>query len=176
MYALAFFEADVPSLITMARSHFSPSSLVSQIVQSVEGWHRRFPTDWRETRRRIRAAYDTDPNWWASKVNFASTIMALLYGDGDLTQTLTIAALAGWDADNNATTSAGLLGLLYGFNNLPEPIRTATDLYFNEDVTGEMPRYQSVTEIAARTQAMAEGVVRQAGGSIKDGVYLIPVR
>jgi ADP-ribosylglycohydrolase len=176
MYALAFFEFDVPILITAARSHFPPSSVVSQIAQDVVGWQRRFPTDWRETRRRIREAYDTDPEWWASKVNFASTVMALLYGDGDLTQTTTIAALAGWDADNNATTSAGLLGLLYGFENLPDPIRTATDLYFNEDVTGEMPRYQSVTEIAARTQAIAEDVVRRAGGWIKDDVYFIPVR
>ena len=89
-------------------------------------------------------------------------------------QTLTIAILAGWDADNNATTSSGLLGLIQGFRNLPGPIRTATQLYFNEDVTGGLPRYQAVPEIAARTQALAGAVVRQAGGWVRNAVYYIP--
>ena len=174
MYAQAFFESDVPTLIARARSTVSSQSSVNEIVDSVLDWHRRFPDDWRETRRRIRDAYDTDPAWWASRVNFASTIMALLYGDGDLMQTLTIAILAGWDADNNATTSSGLLGLIQGFRNLPGPIRTATQLYFNEDVTGGLPRYQAVPEIAARTQALAGAVVRQAGGWVRNAVYYIP--
>jgi len=174
LYALAFFESDVPTLISSAQTRFAPRSPVHRIVASVLEWQRRFPSDWRETRRRIREAYDTDPIWWASKVNFASTLMALLYGDGDLTQTLTIATLAGWDADNNATTSAGLLGLIYGYQNLPNTIRNATEVYFNEDVTGHMPQTQTVPEIAARTQALAEVVVRQAGGWIRDNVYVIP--
>jgi ADP-ribosylglycohydrolase len=174
MYALAFFESDVPTLITKAQGYFPPESQVNQIVDSVKDWQQRFPGDWRATRRLIRDHYDTDPEWWASKVNLASTIMALLYGDGGILETLTIAALAGWDADNNATTSAGLLGIVYGFRDLPEPIRTATDVYFNEDVTGDMPRYETVPEIAARTEALAEAVIRQAGGWVKDGVYYVP--
>ena len=100
--------------------------------------------------------------------------MALLYGDGDLMRTLTIATLAGWDADNNATTSAGLLGLIYGYRKLPNAIRNATEVYFNEDVTGDMPQTQTVSEIAARTQVLAEAVVHQAGGWIRDSVYVIP--
>ena len=137
-------------------------------------WHQQFPTDWRQTRRLIRDVYDDDPEWWAAKVNFASTIMALLYGDGDLMETMTIAALAGWDADNNATTACGLLGLIHGYQNLPTPIRTATQLYYNEDVTGDLPKYQTVPEIAARTQTLAEAVVQQVGGRIEQDIYFIP--
>ena len=87
---------------------------------------------------------------------------------------MTIAALAGWDADNNATTASGLLGIIHGYQNLPEPIRTATDLYYNEDVTGDLPQIQTVPDIAARTQALAERVIQQAGGEARDGVYYIP--
>jgi ADP-ribosylglycohydrolase len=176
LYALAVFESDVPTLVRTAQTYFDPDAQVNQIVDAVIGWQRRFPEDWRQTRRRIKEAYDVDPAWWASKVNFASTMMALLYGNGDLIQTLTIASLAGWDADNNATTSAGLLGLMHGFRNLPEAIRTASDIYFNEDITGDMPRFQTVPEIAARTQALAEAALRQAGGWIRDGAYYIPKR
>jgi ADP-ribosylglycohydrolase len=175
MYALAFFEDEVPTLIAAAQSGSAPDSEVYRIVEDVVGWHQQHPDDWRATRRLIRDAYDTDPEWWASKVNFASTLMALLYGGGDVVQTLTIACLAGWDADNNATTSAGLLGLIQGYEGLPRRIRTATDLYHNEDVTGDMPQYQTVPEIAARTQALAEAVIRQAGGRVdtERGRYVI---
>ena len=176
MYALAFFESDVAALIGATQAYFPPEAPINQIVDNVVDWHRRYPGDWRETRHRIKLAYDTDPGWNGSRVNFASTIMALLYGDGDLMETMTIACLAGWDADNNATTSAGLLGLIHGYENLPEPIRTASDMYYNEDVTGDLPRYQTVPEIAARIQALAEHAVRQAGGRVENGVYLIPTR
>jgi hypothetical protein len=176
MYALAFFESDVQTLISDAQTCFPPRSTVNKIVDQVVEWHHLFPVNWRETRRLIRDAYDTDPGWNASKVNFASTLMALLYGESDLLHILNLACLAGWDADNNATTSAGLLGLILGYQNLPRPIRTASDIYFNEDVTGDMPTYQTIPRIAARTQALAEAVVVQAGGQVKDGVYLIPTR
>jgi ADP-ribosylglycohydrolase len=178
MYALAFFETDVPTLIAAAQRDFPPDSEIHQIVANVASWHQEHPQDWRQTRRLIRDTYDTDPEWWASRVNFASTLMALLYGEGDLIQTLTIACLAGWDADNNATTSAGLLGLTYGYRELPRSIRTATDIYYNQDVTGEMPEYQTVREIAARTQALAEAAVRQAGGRVdaERDLYAIPAR
>ncbi len=176
MYALAFFESDVPALIATAQTHFPADSPANQIVDNVIAWHQRYPTDWRQTRALIKAAYDDDPMWWASKVNFAGTMMALLYGAGDLRQTLTIAALAGWDADNNMTTAAGLLGLIHGYQNLPDSMRTASDVYYNEDVTGDLPRYQTISEIAARTQALAEQVIEQAGGRVQDGVYYIPAK
>jgi ADP-ribosylglycohydrolase len=174
MYALAFFESDVPTIIATAQGYFPPEAVVNQIIDNVTTWQQQFPNDWRQTRRLIRDAYDDDPEWWAAKVNFASTIMALLYGHGDLLETMTIATLAGWDADNNATTASGLLGVIHGYQDLPEPIRTATDVYYNEDVTGHLPAYQTVPEIAARTQALAEKVIQQAGGRVVEGSYFIP--
>lgn len=174
MYALAFFESDVPTIIVTTQGYFPPEAAVNQIVDNVTTWQQQFPDDWRQTRRLIRDAYNDDPEWWAAKVNFASTIMALLYGHGDLLETMTIATLAGWDADNNATTTSGLLGVIHGYQDLPEPIRTATDVYYNEDVTGHLPEYQTVPEIAARTQALAEKVIQQAGGRVVEGSYFIP--
>ena len=174
MYAMAFFEADVPTLINAAQTHFPPDAPINQIVNNVEQWHQQHPNDWRATRRLIRDAYDDDPMWWAAKVNFASTIMSLLYGKGNLIDTMTIASLAGWDADNNATTASGLLGLIDGFEALPEPVRTATGLYHNVDVTGDLPEYEMVSDFAARTQKLAEARIRQAGGVIEGELYLIP--
>ena len=51
---------------------------------------------------------------FAAGINFASSIISLLYGEGDLVETIKIGALAGWDADNPTATWGGLLGFMYG--------------------------------------------------------------
>lgn len=159
MYAEAFTEGDVAALIASARADEADDSVIGPIVDDVVGWHREHPDDWRSTRRLIRDAYDTDTEFWASRVNYAVTIMALLYGGGDLRHTINIAGLAGWDADNNMTTTAGLLGVIIGHESLPEPFASATDVYFNEDLTGDLPRFDSVGNIAARTVRLGEQVL-----------------
>ena len=151
MYSIAFGESDVVAIIADARAAEPDDSIVAPIVDAVVAWHQEQPNDWRTTREQIRIAYDDDPEWWASRVNFASTIMALLYGEGDLRATIDIAGLAGWDADNNMTTSAGLIGTIVGFDALPEPFASATDVYFNEDLSGDLPQFDSVANIATRT-------------------------
>ncbi len=174
LYAEAFFESDIDWLLDRALSGEPQGSDVTEIVTAVRSWHRLHPDDWRTTRALIGDAYDIDPEWWASRVNFASTIMALLYGEGDLDTTIEIAALAGWDADNNMTTSAGLLGVIVGFDGLPQPMRSATDVYFNQDLTGDLPMFDSVQNIAVRTQRVGEAAMFVAGVRQIDGVYQVP--
>ena len=175
LYSLAFFEDDVPALIAAARQNTGEETIIAPIVDNVVAWHQENPDDWRVTRQLIRDQYDTDPMWWASRVNFAATIMALLYGESDILRTIEIAALAGWDADNTMATAAGLLGLIHGYNALPEVIRDSTDVYFNEDITGDLPRYDTVAEFARRTQNLAEQMISSAGGTTHQGVYRIPI-
>ena len=151
MYAVAFGESDVAEIIAHARADEPSDSIVAPIVDAVLRWHDESPDDWKVSREQIRLAYDDDPEWWASRLNFATTIMALLYGDGDLRATIDIAGLAGWDADNNMTTSAGLIGAIVGFDALPEPFASANDIYFNEDLSGDLPQFDSVSNIATRT-------------------------
>ena len=51
---------------------------------------------------------------FASGINFAASIVSLLYGEGDYKKTVKIAVLAGWDSDNPAATWGGLLGFMHG--------------------------------------------------------------
>ena len=176
LYSLAFFEEDVPALIAAARQLTEDEAIIAPIVDNVVLWHQQNPGDWRLTRQQIRDEYDTDPMWWASRVNFAVTIMALLYGESDILRTIEIAALAGWDADNTMATAAGLLGLIHGYSELPEEIAASTDIYFNEDVTGDLPRYDTVTQFAVRAQNLAEALISNAGGATLQGVYRIPAQ
>ncbi|NOX30705.1 MAG: ADP-ribosylglycohydrolase family protein, partial [Actinobacteria bacterium] len=112
-----------------------------------------------------------------SRVNFAVTIMALLYGESDLIETLNIAGLAGWDADNNMTTAAGLLGVIIGFEGLPESVKNSTDVYFNQDlIGGDLPEFDSVANIADRTRKLGELVIRSAGGTVADSGLVLPLQ
>ncbi len=51
---------------------------------------------------------------FAAGINFASSIISLLYGEGDIIETIKIGALTGWDSDNPTATWGGLLGFMIG--------------------------------------------------------------
>ena len=51
---------------------------------------------------------------FAAGINFGASIVSLLYGEGDIKETIKIGALAGWDSDNPTATWGGLLGFMIG--------------------------------------------------------------
>ena len=51
---------------------------------------------------------------FAAGINFGSSIISLLYGEGDIKETIKIGALCGWDSDNPTATWGGLLGFIIG--------------------------------------------------------------
>lgn len=175
LYAEAFFEPDLDRLVDGALAAEPADSEVTTIVDQVRAWHGEEPDDWRRTRARIAERYDLDPEWWASRVNFAVTVMALMYGGGELETTIHIAALAGWDADNNMATAAGLLGVIAGFERLPASFRSSSDVYVNEDLTGGLPEVDSVSNIADRTVRLGGSVLASAGVRRTDAGHHVPV-
>lgn len=68
---------------------------------------------------------------FASGINFAASIVSLLYGEGDLKQTIKIAALAGWDSDNPAATWGGMLGFILGKNGVEAAFNRTFSETFN---------------------------------------------
>jgi hypothetical protein len=53
-------------------------------------------------------------------INFAASIVSLLYGEGNLKETIKIGTLSGWDSDNPTATWGGLLGFMYGKKGVEE--------------------------------------------------------
>lgn len=62
---------------------------------------------------------------FASGINFAASLISLFYGGGDIQETIKIAVLAGWDADNPAATWGGLLGFALGRDYIEETFEGA---------------------------------------------------
>ena len=55
---------------------------------------------------------------FAAGINFASSIISLFYGEGDIQKTIKIGALCGWDSDNPTSTWGGLIGFMIGKNGI----------------------------------------------------------
>ncbi|MFT5764750.1 MAG: hypothetical protein ACI8X3_002182 [Saprospiraceae bacterium] len=97
---------------------------------------------WEEARDALHEKYQVnqeDGYMWSTKdttcngcfaagINFGASIISLLYGEGDLKETIKIGALAGWDSDNPTATWGGLLGFILG----KEGVEKAFDRKFSE--------------------------------------------
>lgn len=64
-------------------------------------------------------------------INFAASIVSLLYGEGDLKETIKIGTLCGWDSDNPTATWGGLLGFMYGKDGVEEAFGQKFSNQFN---------------------------------------------
>jgi hypothetical protein len=83
---------------------------------------------WEQTRDEVYQRYQVDQadgytmtsqnrycnGCFAAGINFASSLISLFYGEGNIVETIKIGALAGWDSDNPTATWGGLLGFMMG--------------------------------------------------------------
>ena len=60
------------------------------------------------------AAFNID-----ARLNAAYVVLGLLYGGGDMTQTIAVATRAGQDSDCNPSSAAGILGTMLGYAKIP---------------------------------------------------------
>jgi hypothetical protein len=68
---------------------------------------------------------------FAGGINFGSSIVSLLYGEGDIKETIKIGVLAGWDSDNPTATWGGLLGFMIGKKGIEETFERKFSEKFN---------------------------------------------
>jgi hypothetical protein len=101
------------------------------------------------------------------ELNTASTIAALLYGNGDFVETLRIAFNFGWDADNNAATSATIIGVIRGRKWMDEQKWNIKDVYKNTS-RDHVPEDETITKFGDRLIAVADQVIQKAGGKKKN--------
>lgn len=117
---------------------------------------------------------------FASGINFAASIVSLLYGEGSLIETIKIATLAGWDSDNPAATWGGLLGFMNGKTGVEKAFnRKFASKYNIHRTRGNFPGdgIDNFTQMAERGVAIVDRVVvDEMGGSIdvKNDVWRIP--
>lgn len=186
--------AGIEQLVVDALAYIPPESKAADAVQFVLDDYRANPdvTDWERTRDAIYERYQLNPaangfsyrGWTESTINFATGIMCLLYGQGDLKETIRIGTLSGWDSDNPTATMGGLLGLMLGVDGVRAafPDVTLSDRYWILRTRDALPDYLTDDPAAEDTFAMLSerlmpivDVAVGLGGGVRDpSGWLIP--
>ncbi len=178
MYAAAFFENDPRRVVEEGLACLPARSPYAQLIADVLAWHRQFPDDWKRNwaeiekkwnRREPCPAGALNPFNIDAKINGAYIALGLLYGGGDMTKTIRISTQAGQDSDCNPSSAAGILGVMKGWNGIPEEWKSGipaisvkkfayTDFNFEEIVEST---YQRALKAVAREKGtVAAGEIR----------------
>jgi hypothetical protein len=117
---------------------------------------------------------------FAAGINFASSIVSLLYGEGDILETIKIGALSGWDADNPTATWGGLLGFMIGKKGVEQAFDQTFSNRFNIHRTRQnFPNdgIDTFENMAEKGIFVVDRVVQEqmkGGVDLKNNVWYIP--
>lgn len=186
MYAEAFFERDPVKIVEAGLRCIPEGSQYAECIRDTLAWYKESPEDWERTWQRIDEKYQQNPAYRRAscdkgtfnidaKINGAYIVMGLLYGKGDLDQTIIISTRCGQDSDCNPSNAAGVLFATLGFAELPDRFTSKLDesLYWSH-TSYNFPKLIDVCEKLAR-----QAVVQSGGRIEKDAsgeeVFVLPV-
>jgi hypothetical protein len=129
MYCAAFFENDVHAVVESGLACIPGKSPYARLISDVIRWHNENPHDWKRTWQLIQDKWDhrdpcpdgaLTPFNIDAKLNGAYIALGLLFGDGDFERTMDISTRAGQDSDCNPSSAVGVLGVMLGYQAIPE--------------------------------------------------------
>lgn len=184
----------IENLVADARQYIPDTSKATDIVDTVLADFRSNPdkTNWERTRDLVAQRYQLEDDlngfrytqWTESSVNFASAIVCLLYGQGDLKETIRIGTLTGWDSDNPTATMGGLIGLMLGIDGVRAafPSIELSDRYWILRTRDQLPDYlpddpdaeDTFAMLAQRMLGAVDDTVHSQGGVVNHLGWLIP--
>ncbi|MCO6479523.1 MAG: ADP-ribosylglycohydrolase family protein [Phaeodactylibacter sp.] len=176
-----------------ARQHLPGDSYSAKMYDFVKSKHQSGAT-WEEARDALHEKYQVrqeDGYEWATKdtvcngcfaagINFGASIISLLYGEGEIKETIKIGALAGWDSDNPTATWGGLLGFMLGKEGVEEAFgRKFADKFNIHRTRVGFPNggINTFHEMAKKGVFVVDRVVQEEmGGGVdfKEGVWYVP--
>ncbi|MDR2125534.1 MAG: ADP-ribosylglycohydrolase family protein [Prevotellaceae bacterium] len=129
IYTLAFISNDIEFIVTEALKTIPEQSTYYKCMSDVIKWHKQFPDDWKQTWFECEKKWSSDigcpdgvfvPFNIDALINSAYILTGLLYGEGDFYKSMDIATRCGQDSDCNPASVAGILGVILGYDNIPE--------------------------------------------------------
>ena len=179
MYSLAFVSADIPFIVEEALKTIPPQSKYGRCIRDVIDLHQRFPNDWKKCWFEIENKYGFEKgcpegvfngfNIDAS-LNSAYVVIGLLYGEGDFFKTMDIATRCGQDSDCNPASAAGILGVIYGYNAIPEKWKPAMEKVSDIDFPYTSISLNKIYDINLK---LMEDIIVDQGGRVENGKYVI---
>ncbi len=187
MYAEAFFTDDPLEIVEAGLACIPTESQYAECIRDTIRWWQEHPDDWTAAWELIEEKYNRNPDYRRAscrtdlfnidaKINGAYIVMGLLYGQGDLDETIIIATRCGQDSDCNPSNAGGILFTTVGFDALPERFIGALDRETKFSHTAY--DFDGLAEVCE--QLARDAVVRQGGRIEQDtdghDVFVIPVQ
>lgn len=180
MYSAAFFESDPRKVVEQGLACLPAESGYAKIIRDVLDGATKNPDDWRATWQLLEDKWDKGDSCTGgalqpfnidARLNGAYIAMGLLYGKGDWARTLEISTRCGQDSDCNPSSAAGILGVMLGYEKIPEQWKSGIAKIGNEKFAHTDYSFQ---DIIRSTQERAFTIIRQVGGSVTDTEVVIP--
>ena len=187
MYADAFFEDDIHKIIAAGLECIPEESRYAETIRDVVKWHGKNPDDWQKTWQLIEDKYDRNPDNRLfscsqgafnidAKLNGAYIVMGMLYGEGNIEDTVVISMRGGQDSDCNPSNALGVLATTMGLEAMPDEYKSALD----ESTRFSHTEYDfaGLTEVSID---LVRSQVLRAGGTVEkndagEEIFVIPVR
>ena len=180
MYALAFVEDDLLTIVEKALRTIPAKSKFHRCIADVVKWYKEEPNDWKRAWTLYNEHYSQDigcPELILASGNIDATmnsayvVMGLLYGHRDFGKTMEIATRCGQDSDCNPSSAAGILATVLGYSGIPEQwmgnLREVEDRNFSYTTMSLNDVYQKSFDLALKTIERNGGKVAPESVSIK---------
>jgi hypothetical protein len=180
LYSMAFVSNDVDNIVEQAIMTIPEGTKFHDCITDVIKWHKQNPSDWQATWFELQKKWNNDVGCPKgvflsfdidAKINSAYATIGLLYGKGNFTKSIDIAARCGQDADCNPATVGGVLGVMLGYSKIPgfwlKPLQEIESLDF-EGTT------MSLAKAYDMSFRHATEMIKLAGGTVDSNKIVIP--
>jgi len=182
LYSLAFVSDDPVYIVEQAIKTIPEGTEFYDCISDVIKWKKEFPNDWKQTWFEVQKKWNHDTGCpkgvflgfnIEAKINSAYVAIGLLYGNGNFSKSIDIAARCGQDADCNPATVGGVLGVMLGYDNIPEFWLKPLQEIEQDDFEGTTV---SLNKAYGWSMKHALGMIEKAGGSTNGNDITIPLQ
>jgi len=179
MYAAAFFEDDPRAIVEAGLAALPTESSYAHVIADLLLWSQNNPDDWRKAWYLLEGKWNGNevcpsgahhPFNIDAKLNGAYVALGLLYGEGDFEKTMLISTRAGQDSDCNPSSAVGILGVVLGYEGIPNKY-TAGFAAMADEKFNYTP--YSFNDIVESTVTRAIALIERTGGSVAGEVVNI---
>jgi hypothetical protein len=174
MYAAGFYETDPRKVVEAGLACIPPKSEYAMVIRDLLAWSVESPNDWRQVWQRIEQKWDKndpcpdgalEPFNIDAKLNGAYIAVGLLFGNLDFMKTLEISTRCGQDSDCNPSSAAGVLGVMLGWDRIPEQCKGGIAALADKKFS--FTEY-SFNDIVLSTEKRALQLIRATGGEVSE--------
>ncbi|MEM7030045.1 MAG: ADP-ribosylglycohydrolase family protein [Chloroflexota bacterium] len=191
LYTYAYLETDMVRMIKQAQKAIPAESQYAQIIQDILTWYAEEPEDWRVTWEKVETKYNADMCPWAQSdpdpidafgpitgcfniqghFNGAYILIGLLYGQGDYLKAIQICTRCGQDTDSNVANCGGIMGIMHGYEALPQTVKDELQPYMDRDYNFTSLSINSASQLSY--ELALENIVQNGGSIAGDEISVV---